>query len=476
MAEKQELQKIKEYFTQLRDSNEQITEDIINDQLNGLNLSNDDFKNLKKFFDTLELTDVEVDSIMNWFDTLELEEETPEMVDDIDDDIDDIDVDDDEIIDDEYLSEENDEEFLNELKANYADNPSMKTSDAVKMYLKEIGRVPLLKPEDEKKVAYTIHGDPNLLIEVEGIELRLTEIDEREAELVRKGKEKTEDEKKELTALKRERKKLVTRKDALLEKNEEYKQQEDYQLKAQEAKEILTSSNLRLVVAIAKKYVGRGLLFLDLIQEGNMGLVKAVEKFEPSKGFKFSTYATWWIRQAITRAIADQARTIRIPVHMVETINKLTRVQRQLVQELGREPSAEEISDKLGGTLSPEKVRVIQKIALDPVSLETPIGEEDDSHLGDFIEDKDALSPDEYATRQLLKDEINSVLQLLTERERKVLQLRFGLIDGRTRTLEEVGKEFNVTRERIRQIEAKALRKLKHPTKSKRLKDFVDKV
>ncbi|MBQ2684843.1 MAG: RNA polymerase sigma factor RpoD [Erysipelotrichaceae bacterium] len=476
MAEKQELQKIKEYFTQLRDSNEQITEDIINDQLNGLNLSNDDFKNLKKFFDTLELTDVEVDSIMNWFDTLELEEETPEMVDDIDDDIDDIDVDDDEIIDDEYLSEENDEEFLNELKANYADNPSMKTSDAVKMYLKEIGRVPLLKPEDEKKVAYTIHGDPNLLIEVEGIELRLTEIDEREAELVRKGKEKTEDEKKELTALKRERKKLVTRKDALLEKNEEYKQQEDYQLKAQEAKEILTSSNLRLVVAIAKKYVGRGLLFLDLIQEGNMGLVKAVEKFEPSKGFKFSTYATWWIRQAITRAIADQARTIRIPVHMVETINKLTRVQRQLVQELGREPSAEEISDKLGGTLSPEKVREIQKIALDPVSLETPIGEEDDSHLGDFIEDKDALSPDEYATRQLLKDEINSVLQLLTERERKVLQLRFGLIDGRTRTLEEVGKEFNVTRERIRQIEAKALRKLKHPTKSKRLKDFVDKV
>ena len=409
MAEKQELQKIKEYFTQLRDSNEQITEDIINDQLNGLNLSNDDFKNLKKFFDSLELTDVEVDSIMNWFDTLELEEETPEMVDDIDDDIDDIDVDDDEIIDDEYLSEENDEEFLNELKANYADNPSMKTSDAVKMYLKEIGRVPLLKPEDEKKVAYTIHGDPNLLIEVEGIELRLTEIDEREAELVRKGKEKTEDEKKELTALKRERKKLITRKDALLEKNEEYKQQEDYQLKAQEAKEILTSSNLRLVVAIAKKYVGRGLLFLDLIQEGNMGLVKAVEKFEPSKGFKFSTYATWWIRQAITRAIADQARTIRIPVHMVETINKLTRVQRQLVQELGREPSAEEISDKLGGTLSPEKVREIQKIALDPVSLETPIGEEDDSHLGDFIEDKDALSPDEYATRQLLKDEILDV-------------------------------------------------------------------
>ena len=481
MAEKQELQKIKEYFIQLRDANEQITEDIINDQLNGVNLSNDDFKNIKKFLESLELTDSEVDSVMNWFDTLELEEETPEIVEDIGDDLDDIDddidVDDDEIIDDDdYLSEENDEEFLNELKANYADNPSMKTSDAVKMYLKEIGRVPLLKPEDEKRVAYTIHGDPALLIEVESIEQRLNEIDEREAELVKKGKEKSDEEKKELTAIRREKKKLATKKEGLLEKNEEYKLQEDYQLKAQEAKEILTSSNLRLVVAIAKKYVGRGLLFLDLIQEGNMGLVKAVEKFEPSKGFKFSTYATWWIRQAITRAIADQARTIRIPVHMVETINKLTRVQRQLVQELGREPTAEEISDKLGGTLSPEKVREIQKIALDPVSLETPIGEEDDSHLGDFIEDKEALSPDEYATRQLLKDEIDSVLQLLTERERKVLQLRFGLIDGRTRTLEEVGKEFNVTRERIRQIEAKALRKLKHPTKSKRLKDFVDKV
>ncbi|MDQ0416272.1 RNA polymerase primary sigma factor [Thermoactinomyces sp. DSM 45891] len=278
--------------------------------------------------------------------------------------------------------------------------PGVKINDPVRMYLKEIGRVPLLSAEEEVKLA-----------------TRIEEGDE-------------------------------------------------------EAKRRLAEANLRLVVSIAKRYVGRGMLFLDLIQEGNMGLIKAVEKFDYRKGFKFSTYATWWIRQAITRAIADQARTIRIPVHMVETINKLIRVNRQLLQELGREPSPEEIANEMG--LTPEKVREIQKIAQEPVSLETPIGEEDDSHLGDFIPDDDAQAPAEAAAYELLKEQLKDVLDTLSEREENVLRLRFGLDDGRTRTLEEVGKVFGVTRERIRQIEAKALRKLRHPSRSKRLKDFLE--
>lgn len=290
----------------------------------------------------------------------------------------------------------------------------VKVNDSVKMYLKEIGKVDLLTGDQETELAKKI--------------------------VIGNKPDATDEEKQE----------------------------------GKEAKDHLINANLRLVIAIAKHYVGRGMHFLDLIQEGNMGLIKAVEKFDYTKGFKFSTYATWWIRQAITRAIADQARTIRIPVHMVETINKMTRVQRQLVQELGRDPTAEEISDKMDGSLSPERIREIQRIALEPVSLETPIGEEDDSHLGDFIEDKEAQSPEEYTTKSLLKDELYEIMKDLTDREERVLRLRYGLNDNRPRTLEEVGREFNVTRERIRQIEAKAIRKLRHPTRAKKLGDYRD--
>ena len=308
---------------------------------------------------------------------------------------------------------------------------SFNIDDPVRMYLKEIGKVPLLTADEEVTLA-TSMSEGNLAKE------RLAEIEENNEEI-------SAEEQAEL--------------ETLVKQGENSKQK-------------LAEANLRLVVSIAKRYVGRGMLFLDLIQEGNLGLIKAVEKFDYTKGYKFSTYATWWIRQAITRAIADQARTIRIPVHMVETINKVIRVSRQLLQELGHDPSAEEISEEMG--MPVDKVREILKIAQEPVSLETPIGEEEDSHLGDFIPDEGASEPSEAASFTLLKEQLVDVLSTLTPREEKVLKLRFGIEDGRTRTLEEVGKEFNVTRERIRQIEAKALRKLRHPSRSKKLKDFLN--
>ena len=308
---------------------------------------------------------------------------------------------------------------------------TMLTGDPVRMYLKEIGKVPLLTAAEEIDLAMKIEAGVAATAEIE----------------------KAEDEGVELP--RREMRRLSRIEQVGLD-----------------AKQQLIEANLRLVVSIAKRYVGRGMLFLDLIQEGNLGLIKAVEKFDYTKGYKFSTYATWWIRQAITRAIADQARTIRIPVHMVETINKTIRVSRQLLQELGHDPSAEEIAAEMD--MPVDKVRDILKIAQEPVSLETPIGEEEDSHLGDFIPDEDASEPSEAASFSLLREQLEEVLDTLAPREKKVLELRFGIVDGRTRTLEEVGKEFNVTRERIRQIEAKALRKLRHPSRSKKLRDFLN--
>ena len=367
-----------------------------------------------EIYDTLnnyELEDDVIDDLIEYFAKQKIEvineEEEDEDLDDEDEDIGNLS--EEEMLsepddtDDFYVetSDESEEDF--DFDIDHLDSSLIgeaKVNDSVKMYLKEIGKYELLKPEEEPILAAKI---------LEGDE---------------------------------------------------------------EAKQRLINANLRLVVNIAKHYVGRGMLFLDLIQEGNLGLMKAVDKFDYTKGFKFSTYATWWIRQAITRAIADQARTIRIPVHMVETINKMTRVQRQLVQDLGRDPTAEEISEAMGGELTPKRIREIQKIALEPVSLETPIGEEDDSHLGDFIEDKESESPVDYTTKQLLKEELDSILKDLTDREERVLRLRYGLDDNRPRTLEEVGREFGVTRERIRQIEAKAIKKLKHPSRRKKLGDY----
>ena len=396
------LEEAKEYLLQCKEQNVDVSQKAFLDAVSALNLDDDT-----------------MDDLYNWIDE--------NLIEFIDGD----ELDEDEVLEDDLSDEDLDEEDsiaeeISQLEKTFANASHAKINDPVKMYLKEIGQIPLLDPKEEPIIARQIQEGEQAKEDIKNLDL---------SEEERKKLQKVIDE-------------------------------------GENAKQTLISSNLRLVVSIAKKYVGRGMLFLDLIQEGNCGLIKAVEKFDYTKGFKFSTYATWWIRQSITRAIADQARTIRIPVHMVETINKLTRIQRQLVQDLGRDPMPEEIAEKMEN-ISAEKVREIQKIALDPVSLETPIGEEDDSHLGDFIEDKDTLSPDDYTNNQLLKDEINAVLEGLTEREEKVLRLRFGLLDGRTRTLEEVGKEFNVTRERIRQIEAKALRKLKNPNRCKRLRDFV---
>ncbi len=353
-------------------------------------------KDVNKILDTFNLETIHLPDLYDdlWAKGVEIlpEEPAPDDLTLIADDV--VMVDDSDIIPDETLEAD----FEAELDSGFA--KGIAVDDPVRMYLKEIGKVPLLTADEEIELAK-----------------RMEQGDE-------------------------------------------------------DAKKRLCEANLRLVVSIAKRYVGRGMLFLDLIQEGNLGLIKAVDKFDYTKGYKFSTYATWWIRQAITRSIADQARTIRIPVHMVETINKLIRVSRQLLQELGREPSPEEIADEMG--LSVDKVREIQKVAQEPVSLETPIGEEEDSHLGDFIPDEDVPQPVEAAAFSMLKEQLVEVLDTLTDREQKVLKLRFGLEDGRARTLEEVGKEFEVTRERIRQIEAKALRKLRHPSRSKKLKDYLE--
>lgn len=339
--------------------------------------------------------------------------------------------------DDDIILDDEDEVEVEKIDLSVPEGVSVE--DPVRMYLKEIGKVPLLSADEEIELAQKMEAGSVAVEKIPLLKERLAETgDEQEKEEIQA----------EIKAL-----------------------QLDVDL-GSDAKKRLAEANLRLVVSIAKRYVGRGMLFLDLIQEGNLGLIKAVEKFDYRKGYKFSTYATWWIRQAITRAIADQARTIRIPVHMVETINKLIRVSRQLLQELGREPTPEEIAEEM--KMPVERVREILKISQEPVSLETPIGEEEDSHLGDFIKDDNVPVPADAATFTLLKEQLEEVLGTLTEREQKVLTLRFGLEDGRARTLEEVGKEFNVTRERIRQIEAKALRKLRHPSRSRKLKDYLE--
>ena len=362
-------------------------------------------------------------------------------------------IDDDDIPDEELAMEESAElEYdMENLEAGVADGANIE--DPVRMYLKEIGRVPLLSAEEEIELAKRMEAGMEASEKNKDLKTRLIRLKSPD----KKGKNAKS--KAEIDSKAAEIEKKIAANDAKIESGKAAGQE-------------LSQANLRLVVSIAKRYVGRGMLFLDLIQEGNLGLIKAVEKFDYRKGYKFSTYATWWIRQAITRAIADQARTIRIPVHMVETINKIIRINRQLLQELGREPAPSEIAERMD--MPEERVREILKISQEPVSLETPIGEEEDSHLGDFIQDDNVPVPADAAAFTLLREQLNEILDTLTDRERKVLTLRFGLIDGRARTLEEVGKEFSVTRERIRQIEAKALRKLRHPSRSKRIKDFLD--
>ena len=381
---------------------------------------------------------LEYQEIADFFKDLNLDPEKFEMVIDYleQNGIDVLKISNDDDVDDDIILDDEDEVEVEKIDLSVPEGVSVE--DPVRMYLKEIGKVPLLSADEEIELAQNMEDGAVAIEKINVLKGRLDGASEEEK-----------------TEIKEEIKTL----------------QRDVD-KGADAKKRLAEANLRLVVSIAKRYVGRGMLFLDLIQEGNLGLIKAVEKFDYKKGYKFSTYATWWIRQAITRAIADQARTIRIPVHMVETINKLIRVSRQLLQELGREPSPEEIAKEM--SMPVDRVREILKISQEPVSLETPIGEEEDSHLGDFIKDDNVPVPADAAAFTLLKEQLEEVLGTLTEREQKVLTLRFGLEDGRARTLEEVGKEFNVTRERIRQIEAKALRKLRHPSRSRKLKDYLE--
>lgn len=381
---------------------------------------------------------LEYQEIADFFKDLNLDQEKFEMVIDYleQNGIDVLKISNDDDVDDDIILDEEDEVEVEKIDLSVPEGVSVE--DPVRMYLKEIGKVPLLSADEEIELAQNMEDGAVAIEKINVLKGRLDGASEEEKAEI----------KEEIKTLQRD----VD--------------------KGADAKKRLAEANLRLVVSIAKRYVGRGMLFLDLIQEGNLGLIKAVEKFDYKKGYKFSTYATWWIRQAITRAIADQARTIRIPVHMVETINKLIRVSRQLLQELGREPSPEEIAKEM--SMPVERVREILKISQEPVSLETPIGEEEDSHLGDFIKDDNVPVPADAAAFTLLKEQLEEVLGTLTEREQKVLTLRFGLEDGRARTLEEVGKEFNVTRERIRQIEAKALRKLRHPSRSRKLKDYLE--